>query len=189
MARQISFNQYRTVDLLFFSLIMAVCETGVMKAATAFPYQPYVLSVVPAVVCIMYMRWGAWGILHSILGGIVACFVSKGTAAQYVIYCLGNIFSAVSLFFLYKLGKEKVRENVVWTLLYAALVALLMQVGRGIVAIVLGNSLGVALRFILTDLLSGLFSVVVVWICRRLDGVFEDQKTYLLRINREEGGA
>ena len=174
MARQISFNQYRTVDLLFFSLIMTVCEAGVVKAATAFPYQPYVLSVVPAVVCIMYMRWGVWGIFHAFLGGIVACYISNGNAAQYMIYCLGNVFSAVSLFLLMKLGKEDVRESVVWSLLYAALVALLMQV---------------ALRFILTDILSGVFSVVVVWICRRLDGVFEDQKTYLLRINREEGGS
>lgn len=189
MARQISFNQYRTVDLLFFSLIMTVCEAGVVKAATAFPYQPYVLSVVPAVVCIMYMRWGVWGIFHAFLGGIVACYISNGNAAQYMIYCLGNVFSAVSLFLLMKLGKENVRESVVWSLLYAALVALLMQVGRGIVSMLLGNSFEVALRFILTDILSGVFSVVVVWICRRLDGVFEDQKTYLLRINREEGGS
>jgi protein-S-isoprenylcysteine O-methyltransferase Ste14 len=68
----------------------------------------------------------------------------------------------------------------------AGLVALLMQIGRGIVAVIMGNALDIAAGFILGDALSGVFAMVIVGIARKLDGVFEDQKHYLLRINREE---
>jgi protein-S-isoprenylcysteine O-methyltransferase Ste14 len=68
----------------------------------------------------------------------------------------------------------------------AGLVALLMQIGRGIVAVILGNSLDIAVGFILGDVLSGVFAMVIVGIARKLDGVFEDQKHYLLRISKEE---
>ena len=177
------------MDLIFFAMILAVCESAVVKAATTFSSQPYVLSIVPVVVCVVYMRWGIYGCLHAVFGGVVSCFVSKGSAVQYGIYCLGNIFSVLAVLLLSKVGKERVRESVSWSLLFAVLVTVLMQIGRGLVAVLFGSPLGIVPKFILTDSLSVVFSVVVIWICRRLDGVFEDQKTYLLRINREEGGA
>ena len=40
--------------------------------------------------------------------------------------------------------------------------------------------------FIATDIISTLFAVIIVWIARKLDGVFEDQMSYLVRVNNEE---
>ena len=54
-----------------------------------------------------------------------------------------------------------------------------------LVALITGASLQGALAFITTDVLSILFTVLIVWITRRLDGVFEDQINYLLRLTRE----
>ena len=42
------------------------------------------------------------------------------------------------------------------------------------------------LGFVTTDALSLVFSAVIVWIARRLDGIFEDQKHYLLRLKEAE---
>ena len=42
------------------------------------------------------------------------------------------------------------------------------------------------LGFFTADVLSLLFTGVIVWIARRLDGIFEDQKHYLLRIHEAE---
>ena len=44
----------------------------------------------------------------------------------------------------------------------------------------------VDLGFFTTDSLSLLFTFVIIWIARKLDGVYEDQKHYLLRINTKE---
>lgn len=186
MGKKMSFKQYRANDLFVLAVIMIVFEAIVVKAAPRFSSQPYSLSIVPAITCIVYMRWGVWGVIHAVLGGLVSCIASGADAAQYEIYVVGNLLSGVSLLVLLYVGKEKIRSKVFWSLLYSILVTLLMQIGRGLVAFFLGNPIGIVLKFVLTDSLSGVFALVIVWIVRRLDGVFEDQKAYLFRINREE---
>ena len=39
--------------------------------------------------------------------------------------------------------------------------------------------------FVTADVLTLLFTAVVIWIVRRLDGMFEDQIKYLIRVSRE----
>ena len=67
-----------------------------------------------------------------------------------------------------------------------------MQLGRAALALLLGTSLTTSVGFFTTDTLSDVFAMVVVSLARRLDGVFEDQKRYLRRLqeqqNKEKGG-
>ena len=60
------------------------------------------------------------------------------------------------------------------------------------VALALGTEPGNCVGFFTTDTLSDLFAMVVVSLAGRLDGVFEDQKTYLRRLQaqqkKEKGG-
>ena len=63
---------------------------------------------------------------------------------------------------------------------------LAMQLGRMAVALATGHDPLACLGFITTDVLSLLFSVLILWIARRLDGMLEDQKHYLFRIQREK---
>jgi hypothetical protein len=181
-----TFSQYRLIDLVLFAVITVIFEVIVSKAARVFPSQPYSISIVSAVTCIVFMRWGLYGCFHAVLGGFVTCYATGGSLEQYVIYVLGNTFSVLAVLYLNKIGSDRVRNSAWLSVFMAGLVALLMQIGRGIVAVILGNSLDIAVGFILGDVLSGVFAMVIVGIARKLDGVFEDQKHYLLRINREE---
>ncbi|MCD7755542.1 MAG: hypothetical protein LUJ09_04320, partial [Firmicutes bacterium] len=52
-------------------------------------------------------------------------------------------------------------------------------------AYLFGYSAAACLGFITTDALSILFTACIVWVARRVEGLFEDQKKYLLRIERE----
>ncbi len=61
-----------------------------------------------------------------------------------------------------------------------------MQAGRAAVALLLGADTANAVGFFTTDSLSLLFTFVIVWIARKLDGVYEDQKHYLLRVHAEQ---
>ena len=186
MGKRRTFSQYRLIDLVIFAVITVVFEVIVSKAARIFPSQPYSISIVSAVTCIVFMRWGLYGCFHAVLGGFVTCYATGGSLEQYVIYVLGNTFSVLAVLYLNKIGSDRVRNSAWLSVFMAGLVALLMQIGRGIVAVILGNSLDIAVGFILGDVLSGVFAMVIVGIARKLDGVFEDQKHYLLRINREE---
>ena len=50
----------------------------------------------------------------------------------------------------------------------------------------LGARPGSVVGFFTTDSLSLLFTFVIIWIARKLDGVYEDQKHYLLRLHARE---
>lgn len=180
-------RRYQTVDLMIWSIILFVFEFIVVKAGSVwFRAQLWTLSIVPALVAVVYMRWGAFGILYSALGGIALCFASGASTQQYLIYTLGNLFSVVLLLFLKLIGKEKIRDSIFTSIIFALASALSMQIGRGVVAALIGNGIGSIVTFIATDIISELFAILIICITRKLDGVFEDQISYLVRVNNEE---
>ncbi|MBQ3724465.1 MAG: hypothetical protein II904_02980 [Oscillospiraceae bacterium] len=187
MNRRFSFQQYRTIDLILFAVMMVFSEAVIVTAARFwFPDQLYTVSVVAALTAIVMMRWGPWAAIHAVLGGAVFCFVSGATAGQFIIYCIGNLGALAGLLLIRLWGKEAIRQDVIRSLAFAVATQLCMQLSRGLVALALGHELSRCVGFITTDVLSGLFTAVIIWIARRLDGIFEDQKHYLLRINGEE---
>ena len=170
-----------------FALMLAVFESlAVVAARRWFPNEPYTVSVVPALTAIVMMRWGGWAGLHAALGGAVFCLMSGARPAHYLIYIAGNLASLGALAWLRRETPEGVRGSAVKSLGLAAAVTLLMQLGRAAVALILGRSAAAALGFFTTDVITLLFTLVIVWIARRLDGLFEDQRHYLLRIHRQE---
>jgi hypothetical protein len=186
MGRQLTFQQYRTIDLTLLAVMLAVFEFIIVMAARFwFPGQPFAVSMAGAITAIAYMRWGYWGGIHAVLAGLVFCFFSGGTGGQYLIYCAGNLLSLLSVILLNKAGKEQVRTGHL-ALVFPLLVLLLMQTGRAAVALLLGAAPASVLDFYTTDSLSMLFTFVIIWIARRLDGIYEDQKHYLLRIHAKE---
>ena len=187
MGRDSGLRRYQSMDLLIWTVLLFVFETIVVKAGTVwFRSQPWTLSLVPALTTIVYMRWGLYGVFYSALGGVAICFASKADTIQYVVYILGNLFSSASLLMVKKMGKEKIRSSVFFSLLYATVVFLLMAVGRGVVSLILGKGFGALIDFLTTDILYWVFALVIVWIARRLDGVFEDQISYLVRLKSDE---
>ena len=186
MRRQRTWKQYRAIDLGMFAVMLAIFEYIIVRAANWwFPGQPYVVSLAAPVTAIVYMRWGPWGAIHAVEAGIVFCFFSGADRSQYIIYCVGNLLSLLSLFMLKMIGKEKVRETR-WGLVFPVVVLLLMQVGRAAAAFALGAAPPALLEFFTTDSLSYVFTLVIVWIARKLDGIYEDQKHYLVRIHTQE---
>ena len=202
MNHRLTFRQYRQMDLTVFGAMLAVAEALIVLAATRwFPAEAYTVSIVAAVTSIVLMRWGPWAAIHAVLGGLVYCFVSGGQPGQYLIYCAGNLFALLSLLWFRILGKERIREDSFLTVMFALTTQLLMQLGRAAVAFALlraspgsapagtqsiAGALSFCIGFITTDALSGFFTAVILWIARRQDGLFEDQKHYLLRIQEAE---
>ena len=188
MKRQLTLPEYRNIDLALFGVILAVFEFIIVRVSNmgAFWDQPYTVSLAAAITSIIYMRWGYWGALHAALSGFLFCLFSGGTVNQYMIYTLGNLLSLAAVPVLKKLGHEKVRERSGWSLLFALAVIVLMWSGRALTALLLGAPAAGVVGFFTTDSLSALFTLVIIWIARRLDGVFEEQKHYLLRIQQEK---
>lgn len=188
MKRQLTLREYRAIDLFLFALMFAVFEFIIVRVANSgmFRDQAFTVSLAAAITSIVYMRWGLWGGVHAALAGFLFCLYSGGTLRQYVIYTVGNLFSLLMVLVLKKVGAERVRVSGWGSLLFPLGVILLMQGGRAATALCLGASPGGALGFFTTDSLSVLFTLVIVWIARRLDGVYEEQTRYLLRLQEKE---
>jgi hypothetical protein len=187
MKRQLSFEQYRAIDLAMFAVLLCFTETMIVKAATWwFAEQLYTVSVVGAITAIVLMRWGPWAGIHAVLGGAVYCLASHGSAQQLIIYCVGNLFALLALLPLRLLGGERIRLDPLMSIGFGLLTLLLMQLGRALVALAFGTAFQTCLGFFTTDALSLLFTGLIVWVARRLDGIFENQRHYLLRIHNTE---
>lgn len=187
MNRQISFSQYRAIDLTIMAVLMVFSQVLISVASTTiYADQLYVVSTVGAVTALVLMRWNGWAAVHAVLGGITVAALAGGSPKQYLIYCAGNLVSLLALVLLKHPGKERIRQDGLAAMLFALCVQVLMQLGRGGVALLLGYPASSCLGFITTDALSILFTMCVIWVCRRIEGLFEDQKKYLLRIQKEQ---
>ena len=186
MKHQITFRQYRAMDLFVFTALLCICETLITFGATRwFPGEPYTLSLTPAVTAIVMVRWGGFAAIPAVLGAFVFCLASGASLSQYAIYCVGNLAALALTQFLSCFGWKRLQKSVLRAMLFGLLTALLMQLGRALIALLLGTAPALCAGFITTDVLSTLFAVLLVWIACRLDGMLEEQKHYLRRVAEE----
>lgn len=185
MKRQYTLSQYRAIDLSLFAVMLIVFEFLIISATRWFPTELYTVSLAAAITAIVMMRWGPFAAIHAVLGGAAFCLFTGAEPVQFLIYCAGNLLSLLSLLLIKLIGSEKIRTDQFQSLLFAFCTQVFMQVGRALMALMLGYSFSSALGFILTDVLSIIFTMVIVWIVRNLDGMFENQKSYLLRLQKE----
>lgn len=184
----LSFKQYKAIDLALLAVILAVFEAITALAASKwFPYQLYTFSPTIAVICIVMMRWGGWAAIHAAVGGFAFCIASGGNIQQFAVYCIGNCFALAALVFfkIKPIGKENVRGKFYYTVLYTVTAYCGAQIGRWMVGLFLGEPADSIITFFTTDIISLLFAVVVILLSRNIDGLFEDQKSYLIRTEEE----
>lgn len=187
MNRQITFEQYRSIDLTILAVVLGFCQFMIHMASTLwFPDQLYVVSPVAAMTALVMMRWNGWAAVHAAIGGVLYAVLAGGDFKQILIYGAGNLLGLGAMVMFKYPGKERIRKDALMAMIFGLLTQILMQLGRAAVALVFGYPAEALLGFITTDILSGLFTLVIVWIVRRIEGLFEDQKNYLLRIQREQ---
>lgn len=185
--KQITFREYRMLDLLIFTVFTIVFEAIATYASTRwFWAQAVSISVTLLLVCIVMMRWSGWAAIHAVVGGLVYCFAAGATTEQYIVYSVGNLFSLAALGLIKFIGKEKIRESKIRLALFATVAYLGMAVGRCVMSLFFGENISVFVLYVTTDIISLLFAVVVLVLIRNTDGMIEDQKTYLFRVEREE---
>lgn len=187
MKRQISFAQYRSIDLTILLVVLAVSQFLIYAASSFwYPEQLYIVSPVAAVVALVMMRWNGYAAIHAVLGGLLFTALSGGNGQQFVIYGAGNLLSLLALVMFHLFGKERIRKDAFLTVVFGLCTQLLMQLGRAGLAAMFGYPTDACIGFITTDVLSCLFTMFILWTVRRIEGLFEDQKNYLLRIQREQ---
>lgn len=186
MGPHLTVEQYRSLDLFFLAAITFISELLITLAASRwYPDQLYTVSATAAITAIVIMRWKGYAAIQALVGALATCIVLGAAPGQWLIYCLGNLFSLGALVFLKVVGEKKIRGNVAWTLFFGAFTLLMMQTGRALMALLLGGTIRESIAFYVTDSLSYVFTAVILWIAGRLDGIFEDQREYLVRLHAQ----
>ncbi|MGN0655485.1 MAG: hypothetical protein ACI4KR_01705 [Ruminiclostridium sp.] len=183
--KEISFKQYRAIDLGIMAVILFVFEMLTVFAGKWFPLESYTLSPTTLMLCLVMMRWDGFAVIHAVVGGLAFCLAAGAQPEQFVVYCAGNCFALLGLIMLKICGKEKVRNRIPFTVVYVVIIFISIQVGRWLISILFGSDFGSGVTFFVADSLSLLFAVVAVLISRKMDGLFEDQKHYLIRTEEE----
>lgn len=184
---QITFKQYRTIDVIILVALTTIFE-GIATLATAkwFALQPVAISIGLAMICIVMMRWGFPAALAAFASGFVFCVLSGATAQQFVIYCIGNIFALLGMVWFKVFSKEGIRSSLWLITLFVSTAYMGQVLGRSVLAIAFGDNWSTMVTFATTDIMSLVFAVLVIALFRKTDGMLEDQKTYLLRLDKQK---
>jgi len=184
-----TFKQYRNVDLLIFSVLTAVFEAIAATATSKwFPGQPMAITITLAMILISMHRWSGYAAVIAVVSGASFCIASSASAEQFLIYCGGNIFALVSLVYFKLLTKTRVKKSFLLTLAFSATAYVAVALGRWLISLPFGTGAAELIGFLSSDILSLLFAVMILWVCRGIDGLVEDQKAYLFRLERERKG-
>ncbi|HWQ57669.1 MAG TPA: hypothetical protein VN540_01525 [Clostridia bacterium] len=180
-------RRYQTIDLTLLALIVCGLEAAAHAALGFFPTEAFAFSVVLPVCLIVMMRWGAWGLLHAALGGLVYSLINGGGFEAALVYGLGSLAVAGNLLWFRLASKRRVRDSAGLSAAFAATGYLFMATGRALMAaLVTGTAFfGCWVRLMSIEALSGAMAVVVLLVARRRDkngSVFEDQREYLARL-------
>lgn len=182
-----SFRKYKVIDLLIFTGLYLLLEFLISLAATRwFPEQPYIVSLMLPFLLLVMMRWDKWAGILALLSAPFYVLIYGGEGTRYLVFLLGNVGFMALLAFLLPIGKKKVRDSIFLTLCYVLIGFLSLELFRGLGAMIFEHA-GVEIiwTFMWTDMLSLVFSLVVIFIARIIDGIFEDQKAYCFRKYRE----
>ncbi len=186
MRSQRTVSQYRAIDLFLFTVLTAVFETVIVKAATNwFPREAWMVSAVPVMTAIVMVRWGPWCAVTAAAGGVITTLTIGGGWQQYLIYGIGNLAVLAVLPLERKWGWKRLRESVPVNLLYSALTVLAMQLGRAALVILFTGSAEEAWNVTAVDSITYIFTLAIGWIASRPEGLLEDQMHYLKRLNHE----
>ncbi|MGN0814467.1 MAG: hypothetical protein ACI4MH_04460 [Candidatus Coproplasma sp.] len=188
-SRLISFSQYRTNDLFAFAVILALAELLAFAALNWFPQAAtFTFSLLVPITLIIMMRWGWVSVLYAVAGGALYCLLHSASWEYYLAYCVGNALIGLVLIYFKLVGKQRIASKwylsalaviLGWGLIVLGRSALLMTTGMSFL-----TSLSAVAGFSDGGLLSLAMGIIVILVIRRLDGLFEDQKQYLIRIGK-----
>lgn len=189
-SKLISIKQYRLGDLFVFTLIAAIAELVCYYSRFWFPGAAYyTLNLMLPVITLVMVRWGWPGIILAVAEGALGCAIRGSGWESYIIFMVSNAAIAIELLVLKLIGAERLQKRWYWAFLVVLSGWVAVNFTRTcIYAAFYGDFLvSLATWFGLFEggLLALVMGELIILICRRLDGMFENQKRYLLRLKKE----
>lgn len=191
-SRLISLRQYKFTDLFLFAVILIVFDLVVFFATAWLADQAtmYMFSLTVPMVLLIMMRWDWRAIFFAVGDAVFLTVLHNPTVWQsYLSYAIGDASILLLLIPMRYIGKQKIAKKWYLTVLFVAVGWLISNLVCSTVQCICGlNFVGALLAnisFGVTGLMSLALGIVLILILRKLDGMFEDQISYLKRLDKE----
>lgn len=187
---KISFKKYCLIDLIMFSIFIYICEMisyFVNNSAINDIYFTFSILVYSIVI----FRWNFKAILPGAIGFILSIvtiyLVNGGNLALLFVNALCNI-SAILISFIFYLNKdkliikEKIRNNLIYKILYFISPFIVIGLFTGVFAVILkeGKFINTVIHYLLNyEILSIFASILVGCLLSKHQSLLVDQKEYI----------
>ena len=187
-SRLISLREYRLLDLFIFTVVIVAFNLLAHYAPLLFPDGAlFTFTLTLPIILLVMIRWGWQSVFLAVIDGVLHCLLKNYDWQYYLMLILGNCFSMLLLLMVKFMGKQKITGKFYFSVLFVVSGWLLIVLGRSAVAEIVG--LGFVRCILgwygLADLLSLAVAIILILVFRRFDGMFEDQKHYLIRKDKE----
>ena len=118
--------------------------------------------------------------------GLIIPLLKSSIGIIRILRTIGNVFALISLAYFKLFGKEGVRNSFLKTLLFASTSYVAVALGRWLISLFFGAGFKELVGFVSSDVISLVFAVAIIYSCRSVDGLVEDQKKYVLRVNEKK---
>ena len=188
----LTFKQYRTLDLTIFTVLYAIIETLIVIGSNKwFSHQFYTLSLSVTVVAIVMVRWGVYALIPALVGAVCYLLANLGVGNQVnyqtvIIYLGSSLSMLLGLFYIKLVKKERLADRKSLACYGLAIVLYLLTiVFRTLISMCFGYGFSIIVNYNFAECLTLLFALVAIFIARRQEGLFIDQKTYLLELEKK----
>ncbi len=187
--KKLSFKAYRAIDILIFTILTLLFETVALWATREFNGIFYI-SIFYGMSLIVMKRWNIHATITIVASGFLYALILSGLPSKeninnYLVYIIGDLFILIDMVWFIK-GKEKLNKSG-FLIGYIISGFLLVEFGRSFMFMLFGNNfISIFLGMIGPDSMSLLITFLIILIAKKQNGLFEDQKKYLIRLNKEE---
>ena len=185
--KQMTYKQYRAIDITMLCLMTAVFEYIICLATNEWAtLQAMAVSITLTMTCIAALRWNCYAVIIAIVGSLSYSMAYKADFWQILCFSGGSLFCILAIPLLKALGKENVRADFIKRSFFATTVYVAIVLGKWLISsFISGFSINSLKLLFTTDILSLVFAIVVLTLVKNLDGILEDQKAYLIRLDKE----
>ncbi len=174
------------LDIILFTAISCALEGMIYLAAKQFESATFIVNFYLTLSLLLIYRWNLFGWIGSFLLTLGFCLINGASWQSYIIYLGGTIALGALLLYFAKFDKRLIVKTVKGTLLYGIAGFSIVIITRSLIAFAFDQSM---LDNLLTqaamEALNLAIGLIILLICRKQNGLFEDMNDYLVRIAEE----
>lgn len=179
---------FRYLDLMFFSILAAVSEVMSYKMLE-FWNSSFYFSFSMVLCLISMIRWGAAGVVVSMIGGIPGILFSPMPLWSGILfYVLSNAFIGIPMLVYGDRNRDTIADGHVFLLLYILLSHCSLCAGKGIFILLLTGETTGAVDYFGATFFALIINIIVCCVLQMRKGLICDMRYYFTEMEGEGNG-